>query len=86
MTIILRPEQERVLMDAIHAGLAQNADEALDRALDALRGSLSKAAPASAAPDDSVAAAARRLATFGKRHDLSLDGITVQELLRESRP
>jgi hypothetical protein len=33
-----------------------------------------------------VAAAVRRLATFGKRHGLSLGGMTVKELLRESRP
>ena len=32
------------------------------------------------------AAAARRLATFGKRHGLSLGGLTIKELLRESRP
>jgi predicted Zn-dependent peptidase len=37
MTIILKPEQERVLLQAIDSGLAQTADEALDRALDALR-------------------------------------------------
>ena len=30
--------------------------------------------------------AVRRLATFGKRHNLSLRDITVKELLRESRP
>jgi hypothetical protein len=37
-------------------------------------------------PDQSVAAAARRLGTFGKRHGLSLGGITVRELLEKSRP
>jgi hypothetical protein len=36
--------------------------------------------------DESVAAAARRLATFGERHGLSLGGLTVKGLLRESRP
>jgi antitoxin (DNA-binding transcriptional repressor) of toxin-antitoxin stability system len=36
--------------------------------------------------DESVAAAARRLATFGTRHGLSLDGLAIKELLRESRP
>jgi hypothetical protein len=36
--------------------------------------------------DDSVAAAARRLASFGTRHGLSLGGMTIKELLRESRP
>ena len=30
--------------------------------------------------------AVRRLATFGKRHNLSLGGITVKELMHESRP
>jgi hypothetical protein len=85
MTITLRPEQERVLQDAIDSGLAHNADEALDLALDALRGRLPPRTPAGT-PDESVAAAVRRLATFGKRHGLSLGGMTVKELLRESRP
>jgi len=83
MTITLRPEQEMVLMKAIQSGLAQTPDEALDRALDALRLRLSRQGSAA---DDSVAAAVRRLATFGKRHGLSLGGMTVKELLRESRP
>ena len=38
------------------------------------------------APDSSVADAARRLGTFGKRHGLSLGGLTIKELLTESRP
>jgi hypothetical protein len=38
------------------------------------------------APDSSVAAAVRRLGTFGKRHGLSLGGMTIRELLDESRP
>jgi hypothetical protein len=37
-------------------------------------------------PDSSVADAARRLGTFGKRHGLSLGGLTIKELLNESRP
>jgi hypothetical protein len=37
-------------------------------------------------PDSSVAEAARRLGTFGKRHGLSLGGMTIRELLDESRP
>ncbi len=36
--------------------------------------------------DSSVAAAARRLGTFGKRHGLSLGGMTIRQLLDESRP
>jgi hypothetical protein len=83
MTIILRPEQESVLLDAISFGLAHDADEALDQALDALRERLPPRVSGTA--DESVAAAARRLATFGKRHGLSLGGLTIKELLRESR-
>jgi hypothetical protein len=37
------------------------------------------------APDPSVADAARRLGTFGRRHGLSRGGM-IQELLNESRP
>jgi len=85
MTIILKPEQERVLMDAIRSGLAENTDDAIDQALGALRERLPSHAPVSN-PDESVAAAARRLATFGKRHGLSLGGLTIKELLHESRP
>ena len=87
MTITLRPEQERVLREAINSGLAHNTEEALDQALkcfsDALRVRLPQ--PGSSA-EESPAVAVRRLATFGKRHGLSLDGITIKELLRESRP
>jgi hypothetical protein len=34
MTIVLKPEQEQVLMQAINSGLAQTTDEALDQALE----------------------------------------------------
>src|ERR1700738_433583 len=37
MTITLRPDQERVLVEAINSGLAHSTDEALEQALDALR-------------------------------------------------
>jgi hypothetical protein len=42
--------------------------------------------PVGEAADTSIADAARRLATFGKRHGLSLAPMTVKDLLRESRP
>jgi hypothetical protein len=81
MTIVLRPEQERVLMDAVQSGLAGTADEALNQAIEALRERIPEPSG-----DYSVAAVARRLGTFGKSHGLSLGGITVKELLSESRP
>ena len=82
MTIILRPEQEQLLREAIRSGLAQSTDEALDQALDTLRYRLPK--PADEA--ESTATVARRLASFAKRHGLSLGGSTIKDLLHESRP
>ena len=81
MTIILNPEQEKVLIEAINTGLAHTADEALDQALDSLRARLPQAAPGA-----EPAAAVRRLASFGKLHGLSLGGATIKDLLHESRP
>ena len=82
MTITLKPEQEQLLREAINSGLARTPDEALDQALDALRRRL----PHAAAENESAAAAARRLGTFGKRHGLSLGGSSIKDLLNESRP
>lgn len=82
MSIILKPEQEQVLQEAIKSGLAHTGDEALDQAIRALRERIPQHAPV----DPAIAAAVRRLGTFGKRHGLSLGGMTIKELLRESRP
>lgn len=87
MTITLKPEQERVIQEAIVSGLAHTPDDALDKAFDALRARLAQQDSASDdATANSAAAVARRLATFGKRHGLSLGGMTIKELLRQSRP
>lgn len=83
MIITLKPEQEQVLIEAINSGLAQTAEDALDQALASLKSRLHQAGSPG---DESFASAARRLATFGKRHGLSLGGMTIKELLRESRP
>jgi hypothetical protein len=58
MTIILRPEQEQLLLQAINSGFARSTDEALDQALDGLRNRLPKLAVA----EESTATVARRLA------------------------
>src|SRR5438046_425625 len=62
MTITLNSEQ--VLISAIQAGLAHTPDEALDRALDLLR----ERVPKNVESETTVARAARRLGTLGKRH------------------
>ncbi len=82
MPIILKPEQEQVLVEATKSGLAHTADEALDQALAALRERIAREAPV----DTALAEAALRLGTFGQRHGLSLGGLTIKDLLNESRP
>jgi hypothetical protein len=74
MTMTLRPEQEMLLLEIVNSGRALSIEDALDQAFDMLRQSLGSAM------------AVRRLANFGKRHGLSLGGMTIKELLRESRP
>jgi len=54
VTIILKPEQEQVIIQAVNSGLADNADDALDKAFDALRARL----PHKSDLDESVQAAA----------------------------
>jgi hypothetical protein len=82
MTIeIHRPELERRVREGLQSGRFRDVDELLTKALDAL---YEKEEPARR--DESTAAAVRRLATFGKRHGLSLGGLTIKQLLHESRP
>jgi hypothetical protein len=83
MTITLSHEQERVLNEVVNLGLATSPEEAIDQAFDVLRERLPFYPDAS---DDEVAAVARSLAMFGKRNQLSLGGLSIKELLQESRP
>jgi hypothetical protein len=76
----LKPEQEQMLAEAVRSGLAQTKDDALTQALKLFLERVSK----DRSPD--AASAARRLGAFGRRHGLSLDGINIKDLLRESRP
>ena len=83
MAIVLRPEQERVLLEAIDSGLAHTTDEALDRALDLLRVRL---------PEHRVAGAVfdQGLGLFGSPEDSALldeiVSIAYQERRRPSKP
>ena len=80
MTITLSPEHEQLISEAIRAGLIHTPDEALDEALEALRQRL-QARSARSTPVQT----AERLATFGNRHQLSLGGISIKDLINEGR-
>jgi Arc/MetJ-type ribon-helix-helix transcriptional regulator len=91
MTIeIHQPELERRVREEIQSGHFRDVDDLLTKALDALHEKQEQTAsphPETELPvDEFIAAAARRLGTFGKRHGLSLGDLTVKELLHESRP
>jgi hypothetical protein len=45
MTVVLTPEQERILAEAIRTGLARSTDEALDQAFETLRSRLPEPHP-----------------------------------------
>lgn len=77
MRIILRPEQELLLQEAINSCLARSAGEALD--------TLGRRLPCPPAPEkESTGAVARRLTSIGKPHGLSLVGSTTKDLLHVS--
>jgi hypothetical protein len=76
MTITPRPDQERLIDEAIHAGLIQSAEEALDIAVDALRGRL-KASPGAGEAKRPIAAKIREIwhdMPEGVRSGLPRDG------------
>jgi hypothetical protein len=80
MTITLSPEHEQLISEAIRAGLIHTPDEALDEALATLRQRLR-----SRGAKPTPAQAAERLATFGQRHQLSLGGLSIKDLITEGR-
>lgn len=80
MTIqITRREIEDLLQRQLQSGDFRDAEEVILRALKAL-----EAAPRGI--DTERAEAIERLKTFGKKHKLSLGGLTIKELRDEARP
>jgi hypothetical protein len=88
MTVILRPEQEQMVGEAIRAGLIENIDAVVDIGVEAIRELLKSNGPAdssrSAGPKESQAAA-DRLLRFGEKYGFSLDGLTIKDLVNEGR-
>jgi Arc/MetJ-type ribon-helix-helix transcriptional regulator len=72
MTITLKPEQERIVDEEIKSGHFSTPDEVLDEAFAALR-----------AKRQSRREAVRRVREFRRKHQLSLAGIRIKDLIHE---
>jgi Arc/MetJ-type ribon-helix-helix transcriptional regulator len=80
MTIqITKPEIEALLRQRLQSGEFKDAEDVILQALRAL-----DSAPE--CTETERAAAVERLKTFGKKHGLSLGGMTIRELRDEARP
>ena len=74
MTIqITKPEIEALINQRLQSGAFRDAEDVI---LQALRSSGTEAGPS----DERRREAIERLKTFGKKHGLSLDGMTIREL------
>lgn len=77
MTITLRPEQEKVIQQAIDNGLYKSVDEALDSALESIR---NRAAYPALTRSQTAGHRIREL-----RKGVTLAGISIKELIEEGR-
>jgi Arc/MetJ-type ribon-helix-helix transcriptional regulator len=78
MTITLRPEQERVIQQAIDTGMYNSVDEVLDRALESIR-KLETSRPALTRSQ----VAGERIREL--RKGVTLGGTPIRELIEEGR-
>jgi len=78
MTITLRPEQERVIQQAIETGMYSTVDEVLDSALESLR--MCEPFHADATRSQLAGQRIREL-----RKGATLGGIPIKELIEEGR-
>jgi Arc/MetJ-type ribon-helix-helix transcriptional regulator len=76
ITITLRPEQERVIQQAIETGMYKSVDEALDSALESIR--MRERFNADATRSQLAGQRIREL-----RKGATLDGIPIKELIEE---
>jgi hypothetical protein len=80
MTIqITKPEVEALVNQRLQSGDFKHAEDVIFQALCASRG-------VSPQPEQDRTATIDLLATFGKKHGLSLGGITIRDLRHEARP
>jgi hypothetical protein len=83
MTITLRPEHERLVGEAISAGLIGTPDEVVDVGVETIRQRLESREVST--KQQEIDAAAERLRNFGDKHHLSLDGLTIKDLIDQGR-
>lgn len=76
MSIHPRPDQELAIQEAIRAGWIQNETDILDIGIDVLFKRQQEGSPMEVVD---------RLASFGKRHNLTLGGATIKDLIDEGR-
>jgi hypothetical protein len=80
MTIqITRPEVEALINQRLQSGAFKDAEDVI---LQALKSSETE----TQGSDENRREAINRLMAFGKKHGLSLDGMTIRELRDEARP
>ena len=83
MTIELPPQIERIVQEAVLSGRYQSAEDVLTEAVAVWQTQHKAVAPSA---EEQRREAIERLKTFGKRHGLSLGGMTIRELRDEARP
>jgi Arc/MetJ-type ribon-helix-helix transcriptional regulator len=80
MTIqITKPELEALINQRLQSGGFKDAEDVIMRALQSSE-------TGTRSSDEKREAAIGRLMTFGKKHGLSLGGMTIRELRDEARP
>ena len=75
MTIVLKPDQEKAIQEAINAGFIGSVDEFIDTAIGAL--------PRNSGEQSSRANAVRRMQEFGETHKLNLGERISRKLFHE---
>lgn len=85
MNVTLRPEQERVVTEAISAGLIGDAVEVVDLGIETIRQRLESGAVRTGARQQEIEGAVERLRKFGGKYHFSLGGLTIKELVDEGR-
>jgi hypothetical protein len=83
MNVTLRPDQERVVSEAISAGLIGDAVEVVDLGIETIRQRLELGA--FHVRRQEIEGAVDQLRKFGDKYHFSLGGLTIKEFINEGR-